>query len=185
VRVVGTSRMRDVDPGWPAPGTKLHHSFGMWPLLIDDTTEAIEIEPGERLVLEAREAGRKGSSGDHVNAAANGSLVSIAEDVTDGPYSASPSAGTGGRHPRTQPRDTAPARLPRRRPHVRGPTGCKPRVYQCSSCRIHAAGPMHAAPGCAEDQARYSPRIGVLALPQGQESAGDQLLVKRRGDRDC
>ena len=45
MRVVGTSRMRDVDPGWPAPGTKLHHSFGMWPLLIDDTTEAIEIEP--------------------------------------------------------------------------------------------------------------------------------------------
>ena len=54
VWVVGASRMRDVDAGWPAPGTKLHHSFGMWQLLIDDITEAIEIEPGQRLVLEAR-----------------------------------------------------------------------------------------------------------------------------------
>ena len=26
---VGASRRRDVDPGWPAPGTKLHHSFGV------------------------------------------------------------------------------------------------------------------------------------------------------------
>jgi hypothetical protein len=86
VWVVGASRMRDVDPGWPAPGTKLHHSFGMWPLLIDDTTEALEIEPGQRLVLEARgwPVG-KARVEITVNAAANGSLVSIAEDVTDGP----------------------------------------------------------------------------------------------------
>ena len=88
VWVVGASRMRDVDPGWPAPGTKLHHSFGMWPLLIDDITEAIEIEPGQRLVLEARgwPVG-KARVEITVNAAANGSLVSIAEDVTDGPVS--------------------------------------------------------------------------------------------------
>jgi hypothetical protein len=26
--VVGASRMRDVDPGWPAEGTKIHHSVG-------------------------------------------------------------------------------------------------------------------------------------------------------------
>ena len=67
-------------------GTKLHHSFGMWPLLIDDTTEAIEIEPGQRLVLEARgwPVG-KARVEITVNAAANGSLVSIAEDVIDGP----------------------------------------------------------------------------------------------------
>ena len=86
VWVVGASRMRDVDAGWPAPGTKLHHSFGVWPLLIDDTTEAIEIEPGQRLVLEARGwPVDKARVEITVNAAANGSLVSIAEDVTDGP----------------------------------------------------------------------------------------------------
>jgi hypothetical protein len=45
--VVGASRIRDVDDGWPALGTKLHHSFGVWPALIDDTTEVLKIEPGK------------------------------------------------------------------------------------------------------------------------------------------
>jgi hypothetical protein len=38
---VGASRTRSVDQGWPAPGTKLHHSFGAWPPLINDTTEVL------------------------------------------------------------------------------------------------------------------------------------------------
>ena len=37
--VVGASRIRDVDAGWPGPGSKLHHSFGVWPLLIDDSPQ--------------------------------------------------------------------------------------------------------------------------------------------------
>jgi hypothetical protein len=86
VWVVGASRMRDVDDGWPAPGTKLHHSFGVWPLVLDDTTEALEIEPGQRLVLEARgwPVG-KARVDITVKADGDGSLVSIDEDVTDGP----------------------------------------------------------------------------------------------------
>ena len=52
--VVGASRMRDVDDDWPAVGARLHHSVGTWPLLIDDTTEVLEVEPGRRLVLLAR-----------------------------------------------------------------------------------------------------------------------------------
>ena len=52
--VVGASRMRDVDQGWPAVGTKLHHSVGTWPLLIDDTTEVLEKEEQRRLLLLAR-----------------------------------------------------------------------------------------------------------------------------------
>jgi uncharacterized protein YndB with AHSA1/START domain len=51
--VVGASRMRDVDAGWPSPGTRLHHSVGTWPLLLDDTTESVEEVPGSRLVLHA------------------------------------------------------------------------------------------------------------------------------------
>ena len=39
--VVGASRMRDVDDDWPAVGSRLHHSVGTWPLLIDDTTEVL------------------------------------------------------------------------------------------------------------------------------------------------
>ena len=36
---VGASRMREVDETWPEVGSKLHHSVGAWPLLIDDNTE--------------------------------------------------------------------------------------------------------------------------------------------------
>jgi hypothetical protein len=84
--VVGASRIRDVDERWPAPGTKLHHSFGVWPLVIDDSTEVLEIEPGRRLVLEARgwPVG-KARVDITVKAEGDGSLVSIDEDVTDGP----------------------------------------------------------------------------------------------------
>ena len=52
--VVGASRMRDVDADWPAPGARLHHSVGVWPLLINDTTSVLESEPGHRLLLQAR-----------------------------------------------------------------------------------------------------------------------------------
>jgi uncharacterized protein YndB with AHSA1/START domain len=84
--VVGTSRMRDVDEGWPAPGAKLHHSFGVWPLVIDDSTEVLEIEPGKRLILEARgwPVG-KAKVKITVEADGDGSLVSISEDITGGP----------------------------------------------------------------------------------------------------
>lgn len=84
--VVGASRMRDVDDGWPAQGTKLHHSFGVWPALIDDSTEVLEIEPGKRLVLEARgwPIG-KARVEITIEADGEGALVSIAEDATGGP----------------------------------------------------------------------------------------------------
>ncbi len=36
--VVGASRMRSVDDDWPAVGSAIHHSFGVWPVLIDDDT---------------------------------------------------------------------------------------------------------------------------------------------------
>jgi hypothetical protein len=52
--VVGASRMRDVDDAWPAAGTELHHSFGTWPLLIDDKTVVEACDAPHRLVLRAR-----------------------------------------------------------------------------------------------------------------------------------
>src|SRR5436190_334287 len=52
--VVGASTIRSVDEGFPAPGTRIHHSVGAWPLLIHDTTQVLEYEPGHRLRLEAR-----------------------------------------------------------------------------------------------------------------------------------
>ena len=86
VWVVGASRMRSVDAGWPAPGTKLHHSFGVWPLLLNDTTEVLELDPGHRIVLEAGGWPIGNARVEiTVEAAADGSLVSMAEDVSDGP----------------------------------------------------------------------------------------------------
>lgn len=54
--VVGASRMRAVDPEWPAEGSRIHHSLGAWPVLIDDETQVVEWSPPQRLRLRA-EAG--------------------------------------------------------------------------------------------------------------------------------
>lgn len=49
--VVGASRMRDVDGAWPAVGSQLHHSFGLWPLVMDDVTTMLEWDPPHRAVM--------------------------------------------------------------------------------------------------------------------------------------
>jgi uncharacterized protein YndB with AHSA1/START domain len=52
--VVGATRMRAVEPDWPAVGSKLHHSAGAWPLVVNDETEVLECEPGRLLTLRAK-----------------------------------------------------------------------------------------------------------------------------------
>lgn len=52
--VVGASHIRAVDNGWPAPGTRIHHSFGLWPFTLADSTEVTAIERPHRLELDAR-----------------------------------------------------------------------------------------------------------------------------------
>ena len=52
--VVGATHMRDVDPGWPAVGTRIHHSVGPWPLNIRDATTVVAVELGRMLELDAR-----------------------------------------------------------------------------------------------------------------------------------
>ncbi len=52
--VVGASRMRDVEDHWPAVGSKLHHSVGAWPALLNDDTEVTEVDPLHKLALRAR-----------------------------------------------------------------------------------------------------------------------------------
>ncbi len=84
--VVGASRMRDVDESWPAVGSQLHHSVGTWPLLIDDSTEVLEVDPGRRLLLEAR-GWPAGEAHVEISVEASGatSVVTIREDVSSGP----------------------------------------------------------------------------------------------------
>ena len=52
--VVGASRMRDVDDAWPAVGSKLQHSFGVWPALINDETTVLEYDPPRKLVIQPK-----------------------------------------------------------------------------------------------------------------------------------
>uniref|UniRef100_UPI003F509136 SRPBCC family protein n=1 Tax=Microbacterium chionoecetis TaxID=3153754 RepID=UPI003F509136 len=52
--VVGASRMREVDETWPMAGAELHHSFGVWPALIDDKTVVEEFIPSRMMVMRAR-----------------------------------------------------------------------------------------------------------------------------------
>jgi len=84
--VVGASRMRDVDESWPAVGARLHHSVGTWPLLIDDTTEVLEVEEGRRLLLKAR-GWPAGEAHVDISLRPDGdtTLVTMEEDATAGP----------------------------------------------------------------------------------------------------
>jgi uncharacterized protein YndB with AHSA1/START domain len=51
--VVGASHIRDVDPGWPAVGTRIHHCVGPWPLQVRDQTEVLAVNPPRMLELKA------------------------------------------------------------------------------------------------------------------------------------
>lgn len=50
--VVGATRMRDVDARWPREGATLAHSFGVWPLVINDQTVVLEWDPPRRMVMQ-------------------------------------------------------------------------------------------------------------------------------------
>jgi hypothetical protein len=52
--VVGNSRIRAVSQAWPAPGSRILHSIGTWPAVIDDETVVESCEPGSELVLLAK-----------------------------------------------------------------------------------------------------------------------------------
>ncbi|MCP9273632.1 SRPBCC family protein [Mycolicibacterium arenosum] len=52
--VVGNSRMRAVSPDWPTAGATIHHSVGVWPLLLNDVTVVDSVVPQEQLVLLAK-----------------------------------------------------------------------------------------------------------------------------------
>lgn len=52
--VVGASRVRDVDSSWPDKGSRIHHSFGPWPAVIQDFTVVERSDPERELVLKAR-----------------------------------------------------------------------------------------------------------------------------------
>ena len=84
--VVGASRMREVDDHWPTVGSKLHHSVGTWPMLIDDNTEVLEARPGSMLRLRAR--GWPAGEAEvviHLESSGADTEVVIEEDAVKGP----------------------------------------------------------------------------------------------------
>ena len=84
--VVGATRMREVDDHWPRPGAKLHHSAGVWPLVIDDSTEVLEESPGRMLRLRAR-GWPAGAAEVEITLRPQGAstVVELREDAVSGP----------------------------------------------------------------------------------------------------
>jgi short-subunit dehydrogenase len=84
--VVGASRVRDVDGDWPAAGTRLHHSVGLWPALLSDSTEVEVSEPPYHLVLTPH-GKALGSARVDITIVPDGAqscTVTIAEDAVSG-----------------------------------------------------------------------------------------------------
>lgn len=52
--VVGSKRIRDADAGFPAVGTKFHHTVGFGPIEVDDHTCVLESVPPNRIKLKAK-----------------------------------------------------------------------------------------------------------------------------------
>ncbi len=84
--VVGAAHMRDVDATWPQVGSRIHHSVGLWPLLVEDDTEVVDVQPGRRLELAAR-AWPTGAARIVITleTVADGTRITMAEDAESGP----------------------------------------------------------------------------------------------------
>jgi uncharacterized protein YndB with AHSA1/START domain len=90
--VVGTRRIRRVDPSWPAVGSKFHHAIGTAAGELHDSSKVLERVSPDRIVLEVRfrptgvanveiEVERRGES----------SIVTLVESPMCGPVSRLPS----------------------------------------------------------------------------------------------
>lgn len=86
--VVGATRMRAVDASWPRVGSKIHHSVGVWPAVLDDDTEVLECDPGRFLRLRPR-GWPIGEADVAIRLSAQGAdtLVAIDEKAVSGPGS--------------------------------------------------------------------------------------------------
>jgi hypothetical protein len=89
--VVGNSRMRAVDADWPAPGSKIHHTIGVWPLTINDETVVEECIPEQEITLHARTRPFGGARITlRLTAIPNGCRVEMSEVPVGGPLNLMP-----------------------------------------------------------------------------------------------
>ena len=84
--VVGASHIRAVEPSWPRAGSRIHHSFGVWPLVIKDETSVEASEPSSHLVLLANGRPLGQARVDiRLEPDRDGTRVTMAETVLKGP----------------------------------------------------------------------------------------------------
>jgi uncharacterized protein YndB with AHSA1/START domain len=83
--VVGCKDIRDVDPDWPAEGSAFHHSVGVGPVTVKDSTTIVERQRPRVLELRAR-ARPAGIARVHFEVVPSGSgaRVTIAEAPIEG-----------------------------------------------------------------------------------------------------
>ena len=85
--VVGTAHIRNVDAGYPAVGTAIHHKAGPWPVSIKDRSESLECEQDRMLLLKVHlwplGAGHVRFTLDPLDEQAT--RVTMQEQFTDGP----------------------------------------------------------------------------------------------------
>lgn len=84
--VVGTSRIRGVDPSWPESGARIAHSAGLWPMVLQDVSISRRWDPQRGIELEAQ-GSFVGDARVAISVAptAEGCRVRIAEDAVRGP----------------------------------------------------------------------------------------------------
>jgi uncharacterized protein YndB with AHSA1/START domain len=85
--VVGTAHIRAVDPNWPAPGARLYHKVGPWPLSVRDNSEVLSCAEPTELVVRARmwPLGEAKIAIRLVDTGNGGTRVTLAEDFKAGP----------------------------------------------------------------------------------------------------
>lgn len=84
--VVGASRIRAVDSNWPQVGSKIHHSVGVWPVLLNDETVSLQSSAGH---LELSAHGWPVGTARvrlHVEKSDNGSLLTMDEFAETPPF---------------------------------------------------------------------------------------------------
>ena len=163
--VVGASRVRAVDPGWPRAGARLHHSFGPWPAVISDATVSNEAEEPRHLFLTATElAGRGGSGRDRDRARGPGRLHRVdrrGRDHRPRAHRADAGAAGLGSCPATGRRYAGWRSSPRVGTASGSPVATADRSAASSSPRLA----QHPRPGRADHGAPHHPERS--SVPQG------------------
>jgi hypothetical protein len=81
--VVGARRIRAVDDDFPSPGSRLHHSVGIMPLVVRDQTLVLASKRPELLELEAHGAGFKANVRFQLTEEPDGTTVVMDEEGAD------------------------------------------------------------------------------------------------------